>query len=279
MANERRGRRPVARILTSCALLLLLWGRGSANAPTTVRVLTYNIHHGEGRDGLLDLSRLSQVIISAQPDLVALQEVDIETTRVGGVNQLDTLAQLTGMHAKFGKAMDYMGGGYGVAVLSRWPVVGTVSEALPSSPDREPRTELTVEVRAGSGGPLIQFTSTHLDQGRPEDRLVQAEYLNELLIRDDVPGILAGDMNARPNTEVMKIFEPWWTVALPFDPGATTTPPRPLLRGDHVLFRPYASWRQVESRFIDDTVASDHRPVLVVLEWLGPQDSSLPISH
>jgi endonuclease/exonuclease/phosphatase family metal-dependent hydrolase len=99
--------------------------------------------------------------------------------------------------------------------------------------------------------------------------LTQAEYLNELLIRNDVPGILAGDMNSRPNTDVMKIFEPWWTVALPFDPGATTTPPRPLLRGDHVLFRPAAGWRQVESRFIDDTVASDHRPVLVVLEWLG----------
>jgi endonuclease/exonuclease/phosphatase family metal-dependent hydrolase len=242
-------------------------------------VLTYNIHHGEGRDGLLDLPRLSQVITSAQPDLVALQEVDVETTRVGGVNQLDTLARLLGMQATFGKAMDYMGGGYGVAVLSRWPIVETDNEPLPSSPDREPRTELTVEVRAGRDGPLIQFTSTHLDQVRPDERLTQAEYLNELLIRDDVPGILAGDMNARPNTEVMKIFEPWWTVALPFDPGATTTPPRPLLRGDHVLFRPAARWRQIESRFIDDTVASDHRPVLVVLEWIGPPDASSPTAH
>ena len=73
-------------------------------------------------------------------------------------------------------------------------------------------------------------------------------------------------MNARPGTDVMKIFEPWWTVALPFDPGATTDPGpttasrRPRLRGDHVLFRPARGWRQIESRFIDDTVTSDHRP-------------------
>ena len=72
---------------------------------------------------------------------------------------------------------------------------------------------------------MLQFTSTHFDQASLEDRLAQAEYLNELLVREDVPGILAGDMNARPDTEVMKIFQPWWTEVLPFDPAPTTTPP------------------------------------------------------
>jgi endonuclease/exonuclease/phosphatase family metal-dependent hydrolase len=270
MADRRRAWQLIAGIGTCLALLSLVRASGSATAPTVVRVLTYNIHHGEGRDGELDLPRLSRVITSAEPDLVALQEVDVGTTRVNGVNQLETLAQLTGLQAQFGKAMDYMGGGYGVAVLSRWPVVGTDNEPLPGSPDREPRTELTVRVRVDDGGPVLQFTSTHLDQSRLDERLIQAEYLNELLIRDeDLPGILAGDLNARPGTEVMQIFEPWWRVALPFDPAETTTSRRRRLRGDHVLFRPATGWRQIESRFIDDTVASDHRPVLAVLEWTG----------
>jgi endonuclease/exonuclease/phosphatase family metal-dependent hydrolase len=124
-------------------------------------------------------------------------------------------------------------------------------------------------VRAGKRGPILQFTSTHFDQASAADRLAQATYLNELLIRDDVPGILAGDMNARPDTDVMKLFQPWWTEVPPVDPAPTTAPPRPALRGDHLLFRPVESWRPIESRFIDETLASDHRPLMVVLEWTG----------
>ena len=75
----------------------------------TVRVLTYNIHHGEGTDGIVDLPRLAQIVKSVQPDLVALQEVDQLTERASGVDQLHALAQLTGMRARFGKAMDYTG--------------------------------------------------------------------------------------------------------------------------------------------------------------------------
>src|ERR1700724_2661395 len=83
-----------------------------------LRVLTYNIHHGEGTDGRFDLSRLARVMKSVQPDVIALQEVDRGTERSGGVDQLAELARLTDMHAEFGKAMDYSGGGYGVAWLS-----------------------------------------------------------------------------------------------------------------------------------------------------------------
>ena len=99
--------------------------------------------------------------------------------------------------------------------------------------------------------------------------MAQADYLNKLLIRDDVPVILAGDMNARPDSDVMKIFEPGWIEALPVDPASATEPLRRGPRGDHVLFRPAQAWRAIESRFVDETVASDHRPVLVVLEWTG----------
>ena len=87
------------------------------------------------------------------------------------------------MHAEFGKAIDYAGGGYGVAVLSRWPIVSRENHPLPISPFGEPRTALTVRVRAGEQGPLLQFTSTHLDHGRnAEGRMTQARYLNQLLV-------------------------------------------------------------------------------------------------
>lgn len=259
----------MVRVASSLLLLLVIWAPSDV-VPTTLRVLTYNIHHGEGRDGRFDLSRVADVITSAQADLVALQEVDQGTERAGGVHQLAELERLTDMHATFGKAMDYEGGGYGVAVLSRWPFSSTERHPLPVAPDREPRMALTVQLRAGERGPLLQFTSTHLDQGRdPENRLAQARYLNDVLVRDEAqPTVLAGDMNARPDTEVMAILETRWT-NWASDRSPTVPQGRPRSRGDYVLYRPMEGWRMVESRVIDETVASDHRPILVVLEWAG----------
>ncbi|HWW87780.1 MAG TPA: endonuclease/exonuclease/phosphatase family protein [Vicinamibacterales bacterium] len=263
----------MSRIFSSLLLLLLVWAGDDQTVPRTFRVLTYNIHHGEGTDGRVDLSRLAEVMRGVQPDIVALQEVDQGTERSGGVDQLAELGRLTDLHAaEFGKTMDYWGGRYGVAVLSRWPVSSTKNHPLPGSPDREPRTALTVQVEpAGERGPVLEFTSTHLDQGRdPENRLAQARSLNELLVRDEgQPTILAGDMNSRPDTEVMEIFEARWAVASAVDPSPTTPSGRPRSRVDHVLFRPVESWRVLESRVIDERLASDHRPVLVVLEWMG----------
>jgi endonuclease/exonuclease/phosphatase family metal-dependent hydrolase len=252
-------------------LLLLLAGVPPAGeAPVIVRVLTYNIHHGEGTDRRLDLERVARVIERLQPDLVALQEVDVGTDRAGGANQVAVLAHLTAMHAEFGKAMDFDGGGYGVAVLSRWPLAVVGNHALPGAPDREPRAALTVRLRPGARGLFILFTSTHLDQGRdPQNRLAQANALNELLVRDDTPSILAGDMNARQDTDVMQALEAVWANTSAAAPVSDDTTGRPRSRGDHVLLRPGAGWWVIEWRVIDETIASDHRPVLVVLEWAG----------
>ena len=52
-----------------------------------VRVLTYNIHHGEGVDGKIDLARIAAVIQRSSADVVALQEVDQATGRSNGIDQ------------------------------------------------------------------------------------------------------------------------------------------------------------------------------------------------
>jgi endonuclease/exonuclease/phosphatase family metal-dependent hydrolase len=261
------------RILCSFLLLSMAWTRSPQAIPLTLRVLTYNIHHGEGMDGRVDLPRLAGVVASVHPDLVALQEVDEGTERASGVDELAELARLTELHAVFGKAMDYWGGEYGVAVLSRWPVLRTHNDPLPNLADHEPRTALTVEVVVGRDGPRIEFTSTHLDQARdPENRLAQAQYLNERLVReDDHATILAGDMNARPDTPVMDVLESRWTNPPAADPSPIGPSGRPRLRVDYVLIRPAARWRVVESSIVNEAVASDHRPLLVVLEWTGPR--------
>ena len=253
------------RALPSILLVALAWVGEYQTTPHTLRVLTYNIHHGEGTDGQFDLARLAGVIQSVDPDLVALQEVDQGTQRAGGVNQLTELGRLTGMYAEFGKAMDFSGGGYGVAVLSREPLIGVRAHPLPGSADREPRTALTVHVPLSRLGPLLEFTSTHLDQGRETgNRVAQAAYLNQLLVRGDGhPSILAGDLNSRADSEVLQILDAQWTnasaVAAPTDQTQ-----RPQSGVDYVLVRPGERWHIVESRVVDAPIASDHRPVLLV---------------
>ncbi len=94
------------------AALLLLPHNVVAEAPR-LRVLTYNIHHGEGTDRKFDLERLAKSIQAPAPDMVALQEVERKTRRASGGDQAAELGKLTGMHAEFGKAMDYSGGEFG----------------------------------------------------------------------------------------------------------------------------------------------------------------------
>src|SRR5688500_8381796 len=95
--------------LFAFVILLLAPLQLFAGAPRR-RVLSYNIHHGEGTDRKFDLERLAKIIRAAEPDVVALQEVDRKTRRASGVDQAAELGKLTDMHVEFGNAMNYSGG-------------------------------------------------------------------------------------------------------------------------------------------------------------------------
>ena len=75
---------------------------GNCGADETIRVLCYNIHYGQGTDGVYDVERLAKVIKQSQPDFVALQEVDVGVKRSGRVHQARRLAELVGMAVRFG---------------------------------------------------------------------------------------------------------------------------------------------------------------------------------
>ncbi len=256
---------PVLSLLAAFALSTV----GAAQSTMTVRVLTYNIHHGEGVDGQWDLTRIARVITAARPDLVALQEVDDATERSSGVRQAIELGRLTGLHPAFGEAMPYQGGAYGVAILSKWPMLSVVNRALPGGAGREPRTLLTVKVRPTPDAPVIAFSSTHLDFGRGDFRNEQAIAINQLLAGDDGVSILGGDLNSAEDSDVLRILHERWR-ELPI-PGLTSMDggARLIYRLDYLLVRPAARWRMVEGHVVDAPNASDHLPVLAVLELAG----------
>src|SRR6188768_2627991 len=86
--------------LVSLFLPALLTAQEAATA-RPFRVLTWNIHHGEGVDGKLDLARQAAFIKKVDPDAVFLQEVDVKTKRTGGVDQAAELGKLTGLEVTF----------------------------------------------------------------------------------------------------------------------------------------------------------------------------------
>src|SRR5688572_24043854 len=87
-----------------------------------VRVLVYNIHAGKDASRIDNLERVAALIAERKADIALLQEVDRNTTRSGNVDQLAELQRRTGMNGAYGKALDFQGGEYGIAVLSRWPL-------------------------------------------------------------------------------------------------------------------------------------------------------------
>ncbi|MBN1422260.1 MAG: endonuclease/exonuclease/phosphatase family protein [Planctomycetes bacterium] len=255
-----------------CLLALAASMPGCAARPVRLRVLTYNIHHGRGADDRIDLDRIAGVIRAAAPDLVALQEVDDRTTRSEGVDQRAELGRLTSLEAVFGKAMDYAGGGYGEAVLSRIPIESSAAHALPFTGRHEPRCALEVRVRPGDGDEAILFIGTHLDHtGDPADRIRQARAIAEIVAGEpDVPVILAGDFNDIPGSETLAVFDGAWLDTTAGDPAPTFPADAPRKKIDYVLASPAARWRVVSAEVIEERSASDHRPLLVVLERVEP---------
>ena len=255
------------------AVVLILCVSSSEAQPTSdskqvVRILTYNIFHGETLNHDFDIELIAEVIKSVSPDIVALQEVDYKTRRARGMDLVTRLGYLTGMLSLFGRAMEYDGGEYGEGILSRYSFRSTRNNPLPYSPGNEPRAALEILVRLPSGEEIV-FIGTHLDHTRdPKDRIAQAKHLNKLFKRRKKPIILAGDLNAAPDSEPMRILTRFWIDASAQSPEPTFPSSHPRRRIDYVLFYPENRWRVLETRVINEKIASDHCPLLVVLELL-----------
>ena len=225
----------------------------------SLKVLTYNIHHGQNTKGEIDLQGIANVILATNPDLVALQEVDSVTGRSKGSDQLQELASLTGMYTYFAKAMDYDGGAYGTAILSRLPISASERLTLPGSTGKEPRIAGIVTI-------LLLFVSTHLDAGEdPADRINQATALVQHFTPVKTLVILAGDLNAPPAAKETIILKQLFT-DLTQSSGPTYPADTPNVKLDYIMIFPKQRHDTISARVIEETVASDHRPLVCELK-------------
>lgn len=233
-----------------------------AGSPLTV--VSYNIRHGAGVDDVIDLPRTAAVLRALSPDLIGLQEVDHRVRRSGGVAQADSLGALLGMRAAFGAFMPYQGGEYGLAILSRHPVVRATPVRLPDG--NEPRVALVADI-ALPAGDTITAINVHFDWVDNDTlRYAQARALTSVLDTLSRPWIILGDFNDQPGSRTLALFTARASEARkPANARFTFSSTEPTKEIDFVFMAPASAWRPATATVVEEHVASDHRPVVVVV--------------
>ncbi|MCP4645405.1 MAG: hypothetical protein GY851_33485 [bacterium] len=172
-----------------------------ADAADTVRVMSYNIHHAEGTDGVLDVDRIVDVIKGQDPDIVCLQEVDQGCGRTRGLDLPALLSEKLDMRVVYGPNIDHDGGKYGNATLTRYEVVANENVPLLTPEGKEQRgclrTDLSID------GTVVAVFNTHLGLSAAE-RLPQAKAIFDRLPHG--PAIVCGDLNETVDGEGVRLL-------------------------------------------------------------------------
>jgi endonuclease/exonuclease/phosphatase family metal-dependent hydrolase len=226
-----------------------------------LRVMTFNI-----QSGLRGLERVAEVIRAAQPDIVALQEVDRGSRRAGGLDQAAVLAEQTGLpyHAHF-RTTELHGGAYGVALLSRFPLEALAQYPLPVPRGAEPRTLAHALMRVEGREVSVYVTHLIRQPFNGNARMRQSALIAGLLARDARPKLLMGDLNDGPDSRTVRLLRRELTdafVASGQGPDGTYPLPLPFspaVRIDYVLTsEAFVPLRSAVLR----VGASDHYPVV-----------------
>ena len=236
----------------------------------TLRVMTYNIHVGVGVDKKLDLPRVAGVINAQHPDLVGLQEVDRGVTRTQRIDEIVELSKLTRMDYAFAFNLHYQGGQYGVAILSRFPIMATDHRLYQNTREAERRGFIRAEVSVD--GRVLNFVTTHLDYQYDDGRLFEAQQLLKALKDVQGPLVIVGDFNDIPAGRAYQLmryqFGDAWIESRSTDEGFSYPTDKPAKRIDYIFFRSTDRVR-TKRAWIVDTQASDHVPVVADLEIRG----------
>jgi endonuclease/exonuclease/phosphatase family metal-dependent hydrolase len=228
----------------------------------SLRVLTYNIRHGEGLDHKIDLARIAEIIKKEKADIVALQEVEKGVKWTSGRDLTAELAALTGMTGVFGNNFSLQGGESGNGILSRFPVIErtNILYKMDSSKEQHGALKLVLDVH----GKKVAFLSTHLDNRSDDtERLRSVAELNELVAQSPMPVILCGDFSSKPDSrthiKTKEFLADSWELAGE-GVGFSFPAGQPQRRIDYIWIStnsisPVKLW-------VPQTEASDHRPVV-----------------
>lgn len=179
-----------------------------------IRLVTWNIHKGiGGLDRRYRIERISAVLAEHAPDMVLLQEVAAALPRAGNHDQVHLLSEALQMrHVAYSPQHQFTRGGYGNAILSRWPL-SAVHDVDLTIGTRKKRGALQAKarVRLGRHARTVVLSCLHLglagsERGLQLERFFQSHPFGGLHRR--TPVILGGDLNDLWGTLGPKYLQP-----------------------------------------------------------------------
>lgn len=248
------------------------FGRGQS---VNVKVMSYNIHHAEGVDGVLDLERIAMVIEDEDADIIGLQEVDNHwSDRSDFQDQAKWLAERLGMFYVYGANLDRdpLNEGeprrqYGTAILSKYPILHSENHPLTKIGNTEQRGLLEAAINVK--GNHLHFYNTHLALTTAE-REIQMKEIIAIAGESKGPKVIMGDLNAVPESiEMEPMFAHYRDVFTEKTDAYTYPAENPSKRIDYIFTS--ADVKTVETDVLH-TLASDHLPLTaeLVLERMEP---------
>ena len=97
-----------------------------------IKIITFNIAHGKGLDGVVDIERQAELINSYKPDIVFLQEIDMYTKRAGERNQIREFSKRVFLpYSSMESNITLEDGYYGDGIISRFPISFSVNYLMP----------------------------------------------------------------------------------------------------------------------------------------------------
>lgn len=257
-------------LISACASVKEKAGKTSISGEKELKIMSYNIHIGNPptKPKFIDLDSIIKIIKSENPDIVALQEVDVNTGRSGKINQAEIIARNLGMNFFFAKAIDHDGGDYGVCILSKFPLSESKIHRLTTISDSggEPRVLATSKIRLDDGS-FIHFGAAHLDaQKAPANRAIQVKEINQIAQEDNLPFILAGDLNAIESSAEIKELDQIFTRTCQ-NCEATFPVVKPQRTIDYIAFKKGNALETIKHYVVQEHYASDHLPIVAIIKY------------
>ena len=245
-----------------------------------ITVVTYNVHGCAGYDGVVSTVRVGDVIAQYDPDVVALQELDMGRERSGRLDQPRLIAQHLNMDFHFSPSFTIQGEQYGNAILSRLPMRLIKSGPLPTLFGRTLEKRGAVWAAVRFGGMEIQVINTHMGLNWMERKAQAEALLGPEWLGSPVCGrplVVCGDFNLLPTSAVYQsictsLLDAQSELARTDGKRPKSTWPSflPIARLDHIFISP--GFNVVETAVPRGSLsrgASDHLPLMARLRVAG----------
>ncbi len=236
--------------------------------PKRVKLLHFNINHGENEAGTYDLKQIIEIIKTQDPDFVTLADIDDKAVRTYRESQARKIAGNLSMIFTFGKTNKVEGGWTGNAILSKYPLIHAENQFLKT---KNTKNQALLYAVFEAGEKNIHLFSTELSKisetaekqtQEVVDKIVETMTQNAV----NAPLFFTGSLNLPQNHLSIKGLKNYLgnaTSDLAHSRRKTYPASDPEHQYDYIFFRKNSTLAKKEIINTQQTRrASDHLPVL-----------------